>query len=133
MMSVESGEGDDGAYVMPVYVKLLCSDAARSCRFYEALGFERRQQDQVFTHLRWARHADLFLVTAPAGVPFVAPRGAGVIICFSVVDGGGVDAVVARAHAAGATVDGPRVQPWHTRELVVSDPDGYRICFVEPA
>jgi hypothetical protein len=25
------------------------------------------------------------------------------------------------------------VQPWHTRELIVTDPDGYRLNFIEPA
>jgi hypothetical protein len=25
------------------------------------------------------------------------------------------------------------VQPWHTREVIVTDPDGYRLNFIEPA
>jgi len=31
------------------------------------------------------------------------------------------------------SVDGPTVQPWFTREIVVTDPDGYRLNFIEPA
>ena len=28
--------------------------------------------------------------------------------------------------------DGPVNQPWNTREIVVPDPDGYRLIFFEP-
>jgi lactoylglutathione lyase len=123
--------GDD-AYVMPAYVKLLVTDAERSRTFYQALGFELRHADDVFTHLRWARFADLFLVATPPGLLFAGARGAGMIVCFSVVDDD-LEAVAGRARAAGASVDGPRAQPWHTAELLVSDPDGYRLAFVQPA
>ncbi len=126
------GDGADDAYVMPAYVKLLSSDAARARAFYQALGFQLRQADPVFTHLRWARHADLFLVAAPPGLPLPAPRGAGVIVCFSALERD-LDALAQLARAAGAAaLDGPRVQPWHTRELLVTDPDGYRVAFVQP-
>jgi lactoylglutathione lyase len=127
-----AGGPADDAYLMLAYVKLLVSDAARARAFYVALGFEVRHADQVFTHLRWARGADLFLVAPPPGVPFAAARGAGVLVCFAVVDDD-LDALAVRARAAGAKVDGPAVQPWHTRELVVTDPDGFRIAFVQPA
>jgi lactoylglutathione lyase len=119
-------------YVMPAHVRLLVSDVARARRFYEALGFTLRQEDPVFTHLRWARYADLFLVATPPGLPFVGARGAGVIVCYSAVDTD-VDAIAERARAFGATFDGPRHQPWHTRELLVTDPDGYKLAFVQPA
>ena len=122
----------DESYLMPAYVKLLVSDALRARAFYVALGFEVRHADQVFTHLRWARGADLFLVAPPPGVPFTAPRGAGVLVCFSVVFDD-LEAIAVRARAAGAKVDGPSPQPWHTRELVVTDPDGFRLAFVQPA
>jgi lactoylglutathione lyase len=46
---------------------------------------------------------------------------------------GGVEAVAARAAQAGASVEGPSRQPWHTREIVLTDPDGYRLNFIEPA
>jgi lactoylglutathione lyase len=126
------GDLADEAYLMPAYVKLLVSDAARSRAFYVALGFQVRHADQVFTHLRWARGADLFLVAPPPGVPFASPRGAGVLLCYAVVDED-LEAVAVRARATGAKVDGPAPQPWHTRELVVVDPDGFRLTFVQPA
>jgi hypothetical protein len=45
----------------------------------------------------------------------------------------GIDAVCTRALEQGLSVDGPTRQPWHTRELVITDPDGYRLNFIEPA
>jgi lactoylglutathione lyase len=124
-------EADD-AYLMPAYVKLLVADAARARAFYEALGFRVRHADDVFTHLRWARGADLFLVATPPGMPFVTARGAGVIVCLSATEED-LEAIAVRARAAGGAVTGPAPQPWHTREIVVTDPDGYRVAFVQPA
>lgn len=122
---------------MPAFVKLLVTDAARSRAFYDALGFELVFADSLFTHLRWGPGADVFLVTAPAGREVPAPRGAGVLICFTVgalVARPSVDALAAtaRAQVPVPVVDGPRDQPWFTREVVVMDPDGYRVAFVEP-
>jgi len=131
MSGRDAAADEDDAYVMPAYTKLLVSDPARSRAFYEALGFQLRTADPVFTHLRWARHADLFLVSTPPGVPFATPRGTGVILCFSVVDSD-LDSLASRARAAGASVFGPHPQPWHTLELLVTDPDGFRLCFVTP-
>jgi lactoylglutathione lyase len=74
---------------MMSFVKVLVTDAEKSARFYEALGFR--------------------------------------------VDLPGLDEVASRARAQGASVDGPVVQPWHTRELVVTDPNGHRLNFIEPA
>ena len=125
-----AGDADD-AYLMPAYVKLLVADAARSRAFYEALGFRVRHADDVFTHLRWARGADVFLVATPPGMPFAAARGSGVIVCVSAVDED-LETIAARARAAGGAVTGPAPQPWHTREIVVTDPDGYRVAFVQP-
>jgi catechol 2,3-dioxygenase-like lactoylglutathione lyase family enzyme len=121
----------DQPYVMPAYVKLLCADAARSRRFYQALGFTLQQQDSVFTHLRWRRYADLFLVSTPSGLSFEERRGSGVLICFSVTDGS-LEDLAERARGEGAAVSGPSLQPWHTRELLITDPDGYRLAFVQP-
>jgi uncharacterized glyoxalase superfamily protein PhnB len=44
-----------------------------------------------------------------------------------------VDDVAERARAAGAPTDGPADQLWHTREVIVTDPDGYRLNFVQSA
>jgi catechol 2,3-dioxygenase-like lactoylglutathione lyase family enzyme len=120
-------------YPMPAYVKLLVADAARAAGFYELLGFVRVREDGVFVHLRWAHHADLFLVATPPGLSLPGPRGAGVIVCFHAGGDLSLETIAARALAAGAAVDGPRDQPWHTREVLVTDLDGYRVAFVEPS
>ena len=117
---------------MPAYAKILVSDAERAAGFYELLGFTRVQQDPIFVHLRWARGADLFLVAMPPGASLAGPRGLGVILCFDASGDLALETIAARATAAGATVDGPREQPWHTREVLVTDLDGYRVAFVEP-
>lgn len=112
------------------FAKLLVADADRSVAFYEALGFTLSERDPVFARLRWANGADLFLVRQPAGRSLEGRRGVGVLVCFRVE---GVDALAALARAAGAAVDGPTDQPWHTREIVVTDPDGYRLNFLQSA
>src|SRR5262245_21998542 len=114
------------------FSKLLVSDMDRSVAFYEALGFERVQTDPVFLHLRWAPGADLYLVRMPAGVVMEGRRGLGVLLCFTTLDVD-VSEIAGRAVRAGARVEGPVLEPWHTREIIVSDPDGYRINFVQPA
>ncbi len=121
----------DEPYLMPAHVRLLVSDAARATAFYEALGFSCVNRDGVFVHLRWAQYADVFLVGMPSGASLPGQRGLGVILCFHAGDVS-LDDVCARAEAEGATVDGPREQPWFTRELVVTDPEGYKLVFVTP-
>ena len=118
-------------YVMPAFVKLLVADAATSARFYEALGFERRGTDGVHVHVRWARYADLLLVPTPPGVSLSGKKGLGVLLGY---DASGVDleALARQAAEAGGSVEGPRELPWGTRELVVVDPDGYRLDFISP-
>jgi catechol 2,3-dioxygenase-like lactoylglutathione lyase family enzyme len=114
------------------FVKLLVADGARSARIYEALGFERVQAEPPFIHLRWRESADVYLVSLPAGANFEGRRGLGVLVGFR-VGPEGIDAVSTQALAQGLSVEGPTRQPWHTRELVVTDPDGYRLNFIEPA
>jgi catechol 2,3-dioxygenase-like lactoylglutathione lyase family enzyme len=123
----------DAPYLMPAYVKLLVADAERAAGFYELLGFTRVHRDPVFVHLRWARYADLFLVATPPGLTLPGQRGLGVIVCFHAGGDLALETIAARAQAAGAVVDGPRDQPWHTREVLVTDPEGYRVAFVEPS
>ncbi|APR85023.1 Hypothetical protein A7982_10372 [Minicystis rosea] len=118
---------------MPAYVKLLVADTARSAGFYELLGFTVVHRDPVFTHLRWAPQADLFLVATPPGMSLPGPHGVGVIVCFHATGDVALETIAARAVSAGAMVDGPREQPWHTREVLVTDLDGYRVSFVEPS
>lgn len=122
---------DDAPYAPAAYAKLLVGDAVRATSFYTALGFELVHRDPVFVHLRWARHAELFLVATPAGLGLAGPRGVGVILCFDAREVL-LETIAERAQSVGASVDGPRSQPWHTRELMVVDPEGYRLSFFSP-
>lgn len=126
--------GSELGSVMPApstsFTKLLIADADRSVAFYEALGFTLTARDSVFARLRWAETAELYLVRQPNGHSLEGRRGVGVLICFRTE---AVDTIADLARAAGASVDGPSDQPWHTREIVVTDPDGYRLNFLQSA
>jgi catechol 2,3-dioxygenase-like lactoylglutathione lyase family enzyme len=122
----------DTGQVLTSFVKLLVADTERSARFYEALGFERMQADPPFVHLRWGGQAEVYLVALPAGRGLEGRRGIGVLLGFR-IGAVGLEELASRAQAQGVSVEGPLVQPWHTRELIILDPDGYRLNFIEPA
>lgn len=112
------------------FVKLLVLDKEASATFYEALGFTRVGADGTHVHLRWGEHGDLFLVGVPSGVQVEGRRAWGVLLGFAA--SGKVEAIGEKAKGLGAPVQGPDVTPWHTQEVVVTDPDGFRLCFTEP-
>ncbi len=114
------------------FVKVLVMDGERSAKFYEALGFERVAAEPPFVHLRWRGQMDLYLVALPGGRSLQGPPGTGVLLGFRAGEGG-VEGVATRARALGVSIEGPLVQPWFTREIIVTDPDGYRLNFIEPA
>ncbi|WP_224366299.1 VOC family protein [Hyalangium versicolor] len=114
------------------FVKLLVSDGERSASFYEGLGFERMPSEPPFIHLRWAESADVYLVVTRAGAALPGKRGLGVLVGFR-TGPEGVAAVAGRAVKLGVEAEGPTLQPWHTREILITDPDGYRLNFIEPA
>lgn len=113
------------------FTKLLVLDLKASAAFYEAMGFLHIATDGTFVHLRWPTGGDVLLVGLPPGVSFDGRRGWGVLLGFtSETD---VDTLAERARAVSAPVQGPEVQPWHTKDIVVTDPDGYRLNFVQQA
>lgn len=113
------------------FVKLLVLDQPAAAAFYEGLGFTRVATDGTFVRLSWPDGGDVLLVAMPKGVQVDAKRGYGALLCFTTA--GDLDALAATARALGAPTIGPEVQPWHTRELLVTDPDGYRLNFLQPA
>lgn len=113
------------------FVKLLVLDRDASAAFYERLGFVRVGADATFIHLRWEERGDVMLVAAPTGVRVEGKRGWGVLLSFTSQTE--LATIAERATALSAPNEGPEVKPWHTRELVVTDPDGYRLNFVQPA
>ncbi|RYZ41010.1 MAG: VOC family protein [Myxococcaceae bacterium] len=122
----------DKPHTMRSFVKLLVTDAPASVRFYEGLGFERIASAPPILRLQWGGEADVYLISPPASLKLEGKKGMGVLVGFRVGEAG-VDAVAAKAAALGAPVEGPQVQPWYTREIIVTDPDGFRLNFIEPA
>ncbi|MBL8914537.1 MAG: VOC family protein [Archangium sp.] len=114
----------------PYFTKLLVLDRSASASFYETLGFHRVGADGTFIHLRWEERGDVMLVGAPTGVRVEGKRGWGVLMCFTSQTP--LDELKARAERLSAPTEGPDVKPWHTEELVVTDPDGYRLNFLRP-
>lgn len=113
------------------FAKLLVLDQKASADFYEALGFTRVGADGTFIHMKWEAHGDVMLVGAPTNVRIDGKRGWGVLMSFtSKTD---LATILERAQKLNAPTSGPEVQPWNTRELVVTDPDGYRLNFVQPS
>ena len=117
---------------MSSFVKLLVSDVDASLAFYLALGFALEGRDSVFVRLRWAEHGHLILVKTPPVAALEGKRGLGMLLCFTASEPN-VEKLAQRALERGLSVDGPRTTPWHTREVVLTDLDGYRLNFVEPA
>lgn len=124
-------------YPMASFPALTVSDIQATARWYvETLGFTH-----IFTmpgpggtfslvHLRWVKYADLLLF--PDRDPQAAglARGVGVALNYSTPD---VDALAERARAHDAMIiEGPVNRPWNIRELVILDPDGYRLVFNGP-
>lgn len=116
---------------LKAFIKLLVLDQKASAAFYEALGFTRVGADGAFIHLRWQDSGDVLLVATPTRVRLEGKRGWGVLLCFTTETD--VQVLADRARALNAPTQGPEVQPWHTRDLIVTDPDGYRLNFVQPA
>ena len=87
--------------------------------------------EPALAHLRWRKYADLLLVpdseSDSEGV-----KGTGVSLSFLVEDLS-VDEMAERmvGHGVGLA-EGLVTRPWNTREIVVMDPDGYRLVFFEP-
>jgi uncharacterized glyoxalase superfamily protein PhnB len=132
---------EEEIYPMPSFPMLVVSDLAASSKFYQAaLGFRH-----IFTmpgpggqpalvHLRWVKYADLLIARPRDGQAVPEPKGVGVSLNFNLFDhcDGNIDALAEQARSAGANVTGPVTQPWNVRELMVIDPDGYRLVFTVP-
>jgi catechol 2,3-dioxygenase-like lactoylglutathione lyase family enzyme len=117
-------------YPMPAFVTIESSNLDRTVDFFvNGLDFV-----SLFTlpgpggapalvHLRRWRYQDILVV------PGAPQPGTGWSISMAAV-AEDLPALAARASAHGDnTVDGPRDTPWNTREVTVTDPDGYRIVF----
>jgi catechol 2,3-dioxygenase-like lactoylglutathione lyase family enzyme len=126
-------------YPMPMFVTLPVRDLVASTAWYEAAGFAVLATmpgpagPASLVHLRRLRYQDLLLVP---GQPVPGPR-----ITFAA----GEEDLDARARmlaaelahrpgpdADGRHVAGPSDTPWFTRDLVLTDPDGYTVVLTGP-
>jgi uncharacterized glyoxalase superfamily protein PhnB len=129
-------------YPMPLFPTLIVHDLEASSKFYqETLGFKH-----IFTmpgpggkpalvHLRWLKYADLLIILPRDDQEIPEPRGTGVSLSFQMLERfeGSVDALAEQAEAKGANIlSGPLNQPWNVREMIILDPDGYRLIFTAP-
>ena len=147
-MSTREAPGvDREIYPMPMFVTLPVRDLVASTAWYEAAGFAVLATmpgpagAASLVHLRRLRFQDLLLVP---GEPVPGPR-----ITFVA----GEDDLDARAealtgeladgvrrtqdgehepHADLRRVAGPADTPWFTRDLVLTDPDGYTVVLTGP-
>lgn len=139
--SVDSGPEPE-IYPMPGFTTLTVANLAISKQFYiEGLGFQLIFSmspgggPTVLEHLRWVRYADLLLVQEPEGQGGQSrgTKGRGVQLNFSAALAGCTCAEIAeRARAYGVgTVEGPVERPYNAREVLVTDPDGFLLVFIE--
>lgn len=123
-------------YPMPMFPTLSVADVGASVGWYsEVLEFgtvfvlSGADGAPVLAHLRLRKYADVLLV--PEEAESSGLKGTGVSLSFLVGESG-VDAMAERLAGRGVELDeGPVTRPWNTREIVVVDPDGYRLVFFE--
>lgn len=128
-------------YPMMLFPTFEARDIEASVDWYtRVLGFSLvyRMQDFVeqthLAHVRRLKHQDILLV--PRNENFAAPgSGITITLAFSAeaVDNiPALNAFAERIVEAGAVIEGPVDRPWNTRDVVVHDPDGYRLVFTTP-
>ena len=122
---------------MPMIPTLSVADVEASVGWYsEKLGFGTvfvlpgPGDGPVLAHLRWRKYADV-LLAPDSGSDSEGVKGAGVSLSF-LAGPLRVDEMAARLSSRGVEVaEGPVTRPWNAREIVVMDPDGYRLVFFE--
>lgn len=115
-------------YPMPMFVTLEVSDVTKSTEWYQdALGFTNVFQQPTNAHVRYRRYGDILLVSDGNESE---ERGHGVTTCFNVKDET-VEDIAERAEEAGASIYGPTETGYNTREITITDPDGYATRFSE--
>jgi catechol 2,3-dioxygenase-like lactoylglutathione lyase family enzyme len=127
--TLDSGITTD-IYPMPAFVTIESSDLARTVDFFvNGLDFislftmPGPGGTPMLVHLRRWRYQDI-LVRRGAPQP-----GSGWTISVAAL-AEELPALVEKARAhGGGTVDGPVDTPWNTRDVTVTDPDGYRIVY----
>ena len=127
-------------YPMTMFPTLSVADIDASASWYtEKVGFARvfaipgTGGEAALEHLRWSKYADL-LLAPEADAPYPAQaKCTGISLSF-LAQRETIDEMAARLEGNGVEVaEGPIDRPWNTREIVVVDPDGFRLVFFEPS
>jgi len=120
-------------YPMPLFVRMTVRDVEGSARWYmDALGFRSvyampgANGKQQMNHLRLGRYQDLMLVASPQGAQSPAAHNGFVIYINYFED---IEELARRVASYGAEVEGPTETLWNTREVNVTDPDGFHLAF----
>ena len=86
----------------------------------------------VMAHLRWRKYADLLLVPDAGPSDDGRRKGVGIVLSF-LADSEPVDDLAAGLASRGVEIaEGPVTRPWNVRDIVVLDPDWYRLVFFAP-
>jgi catechol 2,3-dioxygenase-like lactoylglutathione lyase family enzyme len=115
---------------------LTADDLEASVRFYvDALGFT--------VHERWEEEGKLLGVMLVAGACHIGlsqddwgkgrDRQKGVGFRIFAETAQDLDAVAARLREHGVEPDGPKTEPWGSRALTVTDPDGFKVTLTAVA
>lgn len=131
--------GQSEIYPMPMFPSLSVTDVAASVDWYvNMLGFvsvfnlPAPNGGFAMAHLRWRKYADLLIVPDVDSNQTAHLKGVGVSLSF-LVDRTNVDDMATDLLGKGiALSEGPVTRPWNTREIIVTDPDGYKLIFFEP-
>lgn len=114
-----------------IYVNLPVEDLDRSVRFFTALGFafDPRFTNENATAMIIGEDSFVMLLVRPffqtfTAKPLGAPVHVGTIIALSQPDRASVDAIVAKARAAGGTVPTAPVDHGFMYQHAFEDPDG---------
>jgi len=118
-------------YPMPSFVRLSARDLSESRAWYLHIGFieiyamNGPAGTPIMSHLRWAKYADLMLVQAT----FSVTSPGDTFTLYFTVERGRVDEIAKLAKES--VLEGPVLQPWNAREVVLRDPNGLLIAFSE--
>ena len=126
-------------YPMAMFPTLSVADIGVSASWYtDKVGFARvfaipgADGAVALEHLRWSKYADLLLAPEVGAAYPAQTKGAGMTLSF-LAQTETIDDMAARLEASGVEIEeGPIDRPWNTRDIVVLDPDGYRLIFFEP-
>jgi len=117
-----------------IFVNLPVTDLAQSVAFYEAVGATKNPQfsDDTAACMVFSETIHVMLLTHAKYRQFTAKpiadakKSSQVLICLSAEDRAAVDAMVARATAAGGTADpGPKMEYGFMYGRSFEDPDGH--------